>query len=65
MYESAAIKDPSSLHVSFGLGQLYIYKGEFEKATTQFEKILIREPDHYDTIKVYPLLHQKIFTFMK
>lgn len=38
--------------LDYGLGQLYIYKGEMEKSMLHFEKVIAKDPENYETIKV-------------
>jgi RNA polymerase-associated protein CTR9 len=39
----------------FGLGKMFLYKSENDKAIKCFETVLSAHPDNYDTLKV--LLH--------
>jgi hypothetical protein len=38
--------------LDYGLGQLYIYKGEMEKSILHFEKVIAKDSENYETIKV-------------
>ena len=38
--------------INYGLGQLYSYKGEMEKSILHFEKVITKDPENYETIKV-------------
>lgn len=38
--------------LDYGLGQLYIYKGEMEKSILHFERVIAKDPENYETIKV-------------
>jgi cytochrome c-type biogenesis protein CcmE len=42
----------NSIMLDYGLGQLYIYKGEMEKSILHFEKVIAKDPENYETIKV-------------
>ncbi len=44
--------NPDSIKIHYGLGQLFIYKGETEKAMQHFEKVVSKEPENYEAIKV-------------
>jgi hypothetical protein len=44
--------NPKSLLIDYGLGQLFIYKGETEKAMQHLEKVVAKEPENYEAIKV-------------
>lgn len=43
----------------YGLGQMYVWKGQYTEATTQFEEVIKSYPDDYDTLKVLGWLYAK------
>jgi len=43
----------------FGLGQMYVWKGQYTEATTHFEEVIKSYPDDYDTLKVLGWLYAK------
>ena len=59
IFEEASKMNPKSLLIDYGLGQLYIYKGETEKAVNHLEKILAKQPDNYEATKKLASLYSK------
>ncbi|KAJ3223457.1 protein required for normal CLN1 and CLN2 G1 cyclin expression, partial [Clydaea vesicula] len=57
--ESSLALNPASLAVHFGLGQLYTYQGDFDKAIESFQFILQKEPNNYETLKNLAFLNSK------
>ena len=53
IFESISRND--SIMLNYGLGQLYIYKGEMEKSILHFERVIAKDPENYETIKVFAL----------
>lgn len=41
----------------FGLGQMYIYRGDKENAAQCFEKVLKAYPNNYETMKILGSLY--------
>ena len=41
----------------FGLGQMYIYRGDKENASQCFEKVLKAYPNNYETMKILGSLY--------
>ena len=41
----------------FGLGQMYIYRGDMENAAQCFEKVLKAQPGNYETMKILGSLY--------
>ena len=60
VFEEASKINPKSLLIDYGLGQMYIYKGETQKAVDHLEKILKIEPENYETIKKLASLYSKL-----
>lgn len=63
LLEEAVAMNPKSLLIDYGLGQLFIHKGETEKAMQHLEKVVAKEPENYETIKVgYSLLIPNVYS---
>jgi RNA polymerase-associated protein CTR9 len=41
----------------FGLGQMYIYRGDTENAAQCFERVLKAQPGNYETMKILGSLY--------
>ena len=41
----------------FGLGQMYVYRGDTENASQCFEKVLKAQPGNYETMKILGSLY--------
>lgn len=41
----------------YGLGQMYLAKGEIAKAITSFEAVIKKYPDNYETLKILASLY--------
>ena len=41
----------------FGLGQMYIYRGDTENAALCFERVLKAQPGNYETMKILGSLY--------
>lgn len=57
-YQSTQFATPSFVLPFYGLGQMYIYKGEAqERAAECFEKVLKAYPNNYETMKILGSLY--------
>jgi RNA polymerase-associated protein CTR9 len=56
-YQSTQFAGVSFVLPNFGLGQMYIYRGDTENAAQCFEKVLKQEPDNYETMKILGSLY--------
>jgi len=67
-YQSAQFATPSFVLPFYGLGQMYIHKGEpheLEKAAECFEKVLKAYPNNYETMKILGSLYAQSEDFEK
>ena len=51
-YQATQFASSSFILPQFGLGQMYIYRGDTENAAQCFEKVLKVQPGNYETMKV-------------
>jgi RNA polymerase-associated protein CTR9 len=51
-YQATQFAAPNFALPHFGLGQMYIYRGDTENAATYFEKVLKLQPGNYETMKI-------------
>lgn len=56
-YQSTQFAPPNFVLPQYGLGQLYILRGDTENAATCFEKVLKVHPGNYETMKILGSLH--------
>ncbi|KAI9331952.1 hypothetical protein BDR26DRAFT_869739 [Obelidium mucronatum] len=66
MYSKAASLNSTSISYQYGLGQMYIHQGEFQKALDCFEKVLAKDEENLEALKKvaslcseHPKLHEK------
>jgi len=58
-YYKATKLAPNLILAQYGLGQMYIGKGERQKASECFEKVWKEYPDNYETLKILGSLYGK------
>lgn len=51
-FEHAVKEDSNSMVVRYGLGQMYVFQGNYEKAEEAFNFILEKDPNNYESTKV-------------
>ncbi|CAG7835863.1 unnamed protein product [Allacma fusca] len=51
-YQATQFATPNFVLPNFGLGQMYIKRGDHENAAQCFEKVLKCEPENYETMKI-------------
>ncbi|XP_043596134.1 RNA polymerase-associated protein CTR9 homolog [Bombus pyrosoma] len=56
-YQATQFAPPVFVLPHFGLGQMYIYRGDAENAKQCFEKVLEAHPDNYETMKILGSLY--------
>lgn len=56
-YQSTQIAPSNFVHPHYGLGQMYIYRGDTENAAQCFEKVLKVQPGNYETMKILGSLY--------
>uniref|UniRef100_A0A8W8N0T7 Tetratricopeptide repeat protein 21A/21B fourth ARM domain-containing protein n=1 Tax=Magallana gigas TaxID=29159 RepID=A0A8W8N0T7_MAGGI len=56
-YQSTQFAPPNFVLPFFGLGQMYIYRGDNENASTCFEKVLKAQSGNYETMKILGSLY--------
>ncbi|VEN35073.1 unnamed protein product [Callosobruchus maculatus] len=56
-YQATQFSPPSFVLPHFGLGQMYIYRGDTENAAQCFEKVLKVQPGNYETMKILGSLY--------
>lgn len=56
-YQATQFASPSFVLPHFGLGQMYIYRGDSENAAQCFEKVLKVQPGNYETMKILGSLY--------
>ncbi|KAK0082865.1 hypothetical protein PV325_009715 [Microctonus aethiopoides] len=56
-YQGTQLGPPAFVLPLYGLGQMYIYRGDLENAAQCFEKVLKAHPDNYETLKVLESLY--------
>ncbi|KAK6057488.1 putative ATP synthase F1, epsilon subunit [Cooperia oncophora] len=56
-YQATTLNHPTFVLPQYGLGQLYIMRGEFNQAITAFETVLKVMPNNIDTMKVLSALY--------
>ncbi|CAI9740736.1 polymerase-associated CTR9 homolog [Octopus vulgaris] len=56
-YQSTQFAPTSFVLPFFGLGQMYIYRGDNENAALCFEKVLKAQPGNYETMKILGSLY--------
>ncbi|XP_063293936.1 RNA polymerase-associated protein CTR9 homolog isoform X2 [Pelobates fuscus] len=56
-YQATQFAAPSFVLPFFGLGQMYIYRGDKENAAQCFEKVLKAYPNNYETMKILGSLY--------
>ncbi|XP_076339000.1 RNA polymerase-associated protein Ctr9 [Tachypleus tridentatus] len=56
-YQATQFASTSFVLPHFGLGQMYIYRGDTENAAQCFEKVLKAQPGNYETIKILGSLY--------
>lgn len=56
-YQSTQFSPSNFVLPHFGLGQMYIYRGDTENAAQCFEKVLKVQPNNYETMKILGSLY--------
>ncbi|VDL77424.1 unnamed protein product [Nippostrongylus brasiliensis] len=56
-YQATTLNHPTFVLPQYGLGQLYIMRGEFNQAIAAFEAVLKAMPNNVDTMKVLAALY--------
>ena len=56
-YQATQFAAPGYVLPHFGLGQMYIARGDTENAAQSFEKVLTKQPDNYETMKILGALY--------
>ena len=56
-YQATQFASPNFVLPHFGLGQMYIYRGDTENAAQCFEKVLKAQPGNYETMKILGSLY--------
>ncbi|CAG0895273.1 unnamed protein product [Cyprideis torosa] len=56
-YQATQFASPTFVLPQYGLGQLYIYRGDNENAANCFEKVLKAHPNNYETMKILGSLY--------
>ncbi|XP_023019050.2 RNA polymerase-associated protein CTR9 homolog [Leptinotarsa decemlineata] len=56
-YQATQFSPASFVLPHFGLGQMYIYRGDTENAAQCFEKVLKSQPGNYETMKILGSLY--------
>ncbi|KAK6013696.1 tetratricopeptide repeat protein, partial [Ostertagia ostertagi] len=56
-YQATTLNHPTFVLPQYGLGQLYIMRGEFNQAIAAFETVLKAMPNNVDTMKVLSALY--------
>lgn len=51
-YQATQFASPNFILPHFGLGQMYVYRGDMENAAQCFEKVLKAQPGNYETMKI-------------
>ena len=55
--QATQFASPNFILPHFGLGQMYIYRGDVENAAQCFEKVLKAQPANYETMKILGSLY--------
>lgn len=56
-YQATQFASPNFVLPQYGLGQMYIHKGDMENAAQCFEKVLKAQPGNYETMKILGSLY--------
>ncbi|XP_037072194.1 LOW QUALITY PROTEIN: RNA polymerase-associated protein CTR9 homolog [Pollicipes pollicipes] len=56
-YQATQFAPPNFVLPNYGLGQMYIYRGDAENAAQCFEKVLKLQPGNYETMKILGSLY--------
>lgn len=56
-YQATQFAPPNFVLPHFGLGQLYIYRGDTENAAQCFERVLKAQPGNYETMRILGALY--------
>ena len=56
-YQATQFASPTFILPHYGLGQMYIYRGDTENAATCFDKVLKIQPMNYETMKILGSLY--------
>ncbi|XP_071957066.1 RNA polymerase-associated protein CTR9 homolog [Antedon mediterranea] len=59
-YQSTQFASSQFVLPHFGLGQMYIYRGDTENASQCFEKVLKAQPGNYETMKILGSLYASL-----
>ncbi|XP_046910876.1 RNA polymerase-associated protein Ctr9 [Dermatophagoides farinae] len=58
-YQATQFASPSFVLPFYGLGQMYIYRGDFDNAASCFDKVLKYFPNNYETMKILGSLYSQ------
>ncbi|OXU31345.1 hypothetical protein TSAR_012690 [Trichomalopsis sarcophagae] len=64
-YQATQFASPVFVLPHYGLGQMYIYRGDNENAAQCFEKVLKAQPNNYETMKILGSLYANSATQSK
>ena len=56
-YQATQFASATFVLPHFGLGQMYVYRGDTENASQCFEKVLKAQPGNYETMKILGSLY--------
>ena len=56
-HQATQFATPTFVLPHFGLGQMYVYRGDTENASQCFEKVLKAQPGNYETMKILGSLY--------
>ena len=57
IFKATQFAAPNFVLPNYGLGQMYIYRGDTENAAQCFEKVLKAQPNNYETMKILGSLY--------
>jgi tetratricopeptide (TPR) repeat protein len=57
-FEGAVKEKSESMGVRYGLGQMYTCVGDYGKAVAAYKGILEKEPNNYESLKVFGIVNQ-------
>jgi RNA polymerase-associated protein CTR9 len=58
-YQATQFNSTNFILPYFGLGQMYVYKSDFENAAVCFEKVLKTSPGNYESLKILASIYSK------
>ncbi|KYQ90462.1 RNA polymerase II complex component [Tieghemostelium lacteum] len=57
-YYQSSSRDKTFYLAQYGLGQIHIYNGEYDKAIQAFEQVLTLQPNNYETLQILGTLYK-------